>query len=245
MCRNSGEPPARWLGGFPVPSLHQPLHLCFTEHSGSLLPSSSLCGCPQYSFKPNYNCLAWLEGYQELCHLSEVWVCLEGYMGFGAKRNSSWIFQSHRVPCRWNWCCGPQQILLSAPLPLHSESFFCWTNDWRSGSLISTESWPSITLMASNEILAKEQVAGYYFLLSVGNVYAVNLCCRMWLRAGHQTVRARCILLGARLTLAPRQSPHPIWRHVTSPQGESWQMQASQIKEVILQATNVVCFRNR
>lgn len=72
MCSNSREPPARRLGGFPRPFPAPASTLMLHKALWLLLPSSSLCGCPQYSFKPNFNCRAWLEGYQELCHLPGV-----------------------------------------------------------------------------------------------------------------------------------------------------------------------------
>lgn len=76
-------------GGFPRPLPAPASTLRLHGAIWLLLPSSSLCGCPQYSFKPNFNCLAWLEGYQELCHLPGVLHAPGGVRGLRGKRETA------------------------------------------------------------------------------------------------------------------------------------------------------------
>lgn len=59
--------------GVILPPFSTPASTLITfQNSDFFLPSSSLCGCPQYSLKPNFNCTALLETYQELCQLPGV-----------------------------------------------------------------------------------------------------------------------------------------------------------------------------
>lgn len=140
-------------GTSPFPSLA----LTFIPCSAfCLLFLSSLNGCPLWSFKLVFNCIVLLEAYRKLYYFSRIlgpykrdlldsWTEEKEFKNTTAPQNT--------VETAFNlW---PKDSLSCPPHSLRYESFFSWTNHWRSGSLISTAPWPSITVMAYNEILAK------------------------------------------------------------------------------------------
>lgn len=61
----------KWVASL-FPSLYPSFYSYYSGASLLLLPSLSLCDCPHYSFKPNFNCIALLEAYQELRQLPGV-----------------------------------------------------------------------------------------------------------------------------------------------------------------------------